>query len=162
MSSSTQRIGFFVSRANQSISTGVHALRCSSGKLLVQRADHAAVPLVLRLVVQPADDVHLGAAVVDRLLPAGEDLLVVHQVALGVAQVGAKRTERAAIHAHVRGVEVRVDVVVGRVAVLPLADQIGQLADFGQRRIVAVERQPVVERQPLAGFDLLANRLQQR
>ena len=33
MSSSTQRIGFFVCRANQSISTGVHAFRCSSGKL---------------------------------------------------------------------------------------------------------------------------------
>ena len=54
----------------------------------------------------------------------------------------------------------RVDVVVGDVAVLPLADQIGQLADLVQRHRRAVEKQPVVERQPLAGFDLVANRFQ--
>ena len=67
--------------------------------------------------------------------PAGEDLLVAHHVALGVAQVGAERTERAAIDADVRRVEVRVDVVVGDVAVLPLADEVGQLADFVQRHV---------------------------
>ena len=118
------------------------------------------VPVVLRLVVQAADDVHLGAAVVDRLLPAGEDLLVAHHVALGVAQVGAERAERAAVDADVRRVEVRVDVVVGGVAVLPLADEVGQLAELGQRHVGPLEHEAVVERQPLAGFDLVADGLQ--
>ena len=49
----------------------------------------------------------------DRLGPAGDDLLVAHHVTLGVAQVGAERAEHAAVHAHVGRIEVRVDVVVG-------------------------------------------------
>ena len=112
-------------------------------------------------MVQAADDVHLGAAVVDRLGPAGEDLLVAHHVALRVAQVGAERAEHAAVDADVRRVEVRVDVVVGDVAVLPLADEIGQLAQLRQRHVGPLEHEAVVEREPLAGFDLLADRLQQ-
>ena len=112
------------------------------------------------LMVQAADDVHLGAAVLDRLGAAGEDLLVAHHVALRVAQVGAERAERAAIDADVGRVEVRVDVVVGDVAVLALADEVGQLAHFGQRHIGPLEEEAVVEREPLAGFDFFADRLQ--
>ena len=93
-------------------------------------------------------------------LAAGEDLLVAHHVALRVAQVGAERAEHAAIDADVGRVEVRVDVVVGEVAVLPLADQVGQLADFGQRHVGPLENEAVVERQPLAGFDLFADGFQ--
>ena len=114
----------------------------------------------LHLMVQAADDVHLGAAVVDRLGAAGEDLLVAHHVALRVAQVGAERTERAAVDADVRRVEVRVDVVVGGVAVLPLADEVRQLADLGQRHVGPLEHEAVVERQPLAGFDFFADGFQ--
>ena len=94
---------------------------------------------------------------VDRLAPAGEDLLVAHRVALRVAQVGAERAERAAIDADVRRVEVRVDVVVGDVAVLPLADQVRQLAHFRQRHVGPLEHEAIVEREPLAGFDLFAD-----
>ena len=86
-------------------------------------------------------------AAVDRFAPAGEDLLVAHQVALGAAQVGAERAEHAAVDADVRRVQMRVDVVVGAVAVLPLADQVGQLAHFGQRHVGPIEELPVVERQ---------------
>ena len=85
---------------------------------VVQDADDVQVPLELHLVVQAADDVHLGAAVVDRFAAAGQDLLVAHRVPLRVAQVGAERAERAAIHADVRRVQMRVDVVVGEVAVV--------------------------------------------
>jgi hypothetical protein len=84
-------------------------------------------------------------------------LLLVHEVALRGAQIGPERAERAAIDADVRRVEVRIDVVVSGVAVLALADEIGQLADFGERRVVAVKREAVVERQPLASFNFLAN-----
>ena len=45
----------------------------------VQEADDVEVPVVLALMVQAADDVHLGAAVLDGLGAAGEDLLVAHQ-----------------------------------------------------------------------------------
>ena len=45
---------------------------------LVQDADDVEVPVVFSLVVEAADDVHLGAAVVDCFGAAGEDLLVAH------------------------------------------------------------------------------------
>ena len=145
------------SRQNQSISTGVQALRCRLGVGLVQHADDVEVPVVLPLVVQAADDVHLGAAGLRRLGPTGEDLLVAHHVALRVPQVGAERAERAAVDADVRRVEVRVDVVVGRVAVLPLADEVRQLAHFRQRHLGRFEHEAIVEREPLAGFDFFAD-----
>jgi hypothetical protein len=130
-------------------------------EVLVERADDAAVPLVFGLMVEPADDVELSAAVVDRLLSPLADLLLVHEVALRRAEIGAERAERATVDADVRGVEVGVDIVVGGVAVLPLADEIGQFAHLGQRGVVAVERKAVFERQPLAGFDLFADGTQE-
>ena len=87
------------------------------GVRVVEQADDAQVVVVFALVVQAADDVHFGAAVLDGFAAAGQDLLFGHQVTLGVTQIGAEGAEHAAIDAHVRGVEVRVDVVVGGVAV---------------------------------------------
>jgi hypothetical protein len=77
-------------------------------------------------------------------------------------QVGPERTEGAAIDADVGRVEVGVDVVVGRVAVLPLADQIRQLAQFRQRHLGRFEHEAIVEREPLAGFDFFADWGQER
>jgi hypothetical protein len=57
--------------------------------------------------------VHLGRATIDRFLTAREDLLVAHQVALWVAQVAAERAKDTPVHAHIRGIEVRVDIVPG-------------------------------------------------
>ena len=144
--------------ANQSISTGGPGLQVQPRIGLVQNADQVQIPVVRHLMMQPADDVHFGGAAVDRFLPAGQDLLVAHQVALRVVQVGAKRAKHAAIDADVRGVQMRVDVVVGAIAVLALADQVGQLAHVVQRHVGPVQKQPVVERQPLAGLDLFADR----
>ena len=127
---------------------------------LVQDADDVQIPVELHLMMQPADDVHLGAAVVDRFASAGQDLLVAHGVPLRVAQVGAERAERAAIDADVGRVQMRVDVVVGEVAVVALAHQVGQFAHLVQRHFRAIEEQAVVERQPLAGFDLGTDRCQ--
>ncbi len=67
----------------------------------MQLPHQVQIPIELHLMVQAADDVHFGAAGVDRFLTARENLLVAHQVALGFAQVGAKRAENAAVHAHV-------------------------------------------------------------
>ena len=41
-----------------------------------------------------------------------------------------------------------------------LADQIGQLTHFGQRCVAAREQQAIVQRKPLARFDLVADRFQ--
>ena len=63
---------------------------------------------------------------------AVEDLLVAHDVAFGALEVGTEGAEGAAIDADVRRVEVRVDVVIGVVAVPALADEVGQLAQGEQ------------------------------
>ena len=42
-----------------------------------------------------------------------------------ISQVGAKRAEDAAIDADVRRIEMRVDIVVGEVAIFPFAHEIG-------------------------------------
>ena len=127
---------------------------------LVQDADDVHVPVVAALMVEAADDVHLGAAVFDGFGPAGDYLLVAHCVTLWVAQVGAKRTEDAAVDADVRRVEMCVDVVVREVAVLALADKIGELADFRQRRCGRLQHEAIFEREPLAGFDFVPDGFQ--
>ncbi len=126
-------------------------------EFFVQQTDDVAIPLVLCLVVESSDDVHFGRAGVDGLLSPGKDLLVGHGVAFGVTQVGAKRTERTAIDADVGWVEMGVDVVVGEITVFAFADQVGQLAQFGERDIGAVEQHAIVEREAFARFDFFAD-----
>ena len=98
--------------------------------VVVEEADDVQIPVVVLLMVEPADDVHLGAPSVDRFLPAGEDLLRLHHVAAGVAEIGPEGAKRAAVDADVRGIEVGIDVVVAGVAVLPLADEVGKLTEL--------------------------------
>ena len=77
--------------------------------------------------------------------------------ALGSRTLLAERAQPATGHADVGGIDVAVDVEVGRVAVQPLAHEVGQVAerqDIGG----AVQRQAVLEGQPLAGFHFVANR----
>ena len=90
--------------------------------------EDASVPVVTEFVVQPADDMHLGTAVIVGFLPSSDDLFVTHRVTLGVSQIGAKRAETAAIDANVRWVQVGVDVVVTHIAIDLLAFPVGQLA----------------------------------
>jgi len=51
----------------------------------------------------------------------------------------------------------RVDVVIRRVAVLPLADDIGQRADFVQRRRRLIEEQAVLQVESTAGEHFVSN-----
>src|SRR6185437_13603898 len=127
---------------------------------LVQNANDVQIPLVLHLVVQAADDVHLGAAALDRLAAALENLLVAHQITLRIAQVRTERAERAAIDADVRRVQMGIDVVVGEVAVLALADRIGQFAQFVEIDFRLIEKQSLIERQSLAGQDFAADQFE--
>ena len=50
-----------------------------------------------------------------------------------------------------------VDVEVADIAILSLADQIGQFANSLHRDIGIVKENPVLQRQTLVGFDLIAN-----
>ena len=125
----------------------------------VDPAHHVEVVLERQLVVQAADDVQLGCPAGTGLPCPLDDLVAVHHVGPVFAQVSAERTEVARVYADVGRVDVRVDVVVRKVTVVPLAYQVGHRA---QRKQVVrrLERQPVVEAQPLAGLDFIANRLQ--
>src|SRR5262245_958227 len=92
--------------------------------------DNVQIPFIRKLMVQAADDVQLGGAVAIGLRSPLKNLLTRHHIALGVFQIRAKRAEYAAINADIGRVNVRVDVVISEVAVLPLANEIGEL---GQR-----------------------------
>ena len=128
--------------------------------VVVEQPDHVQVPVVVLLVVQAAHDVHLGRAGIDGLLAAGQDLLVAHHVATSLAQVGAEGTERAAVDANVGGIEVGVDVVEAAVAVLALADEVGQLTEFVQVNAFVPEHLGLDGIEPHAGFHLLADGVQ--
>ena len=111
-------------------------------------------------MMKPSDDVHLGATVFESLAPASENLLVAHRISPLVAQVGPKRAERTPIDADIGRVEVCIDIEIRPIAVFPFANQIGQLANFVERRLGPIENKPVVKRQPLTSFDFVPDRFQ--
>ena len=128
------------------------------GRRLLDPADHVHVIVERQLVVQAADDVQLGRAPRRGLPRPLDDLVAVHHVGPGLAQVGPERAEVAGVDADVRRVDVRVDVVVAEIAVVPLAHQVGHRAE-GEQVVRRLQRQAVLEAQPLAGLDLLPDRL---
>ena len=87
-------------------------------------------------MVQAADDVHLGGAPPFGLRGALDNLLVAHHVALLATQVGPEGAEGATVNADVGRVQVRVDVVIGEMAVLALGEEVGQLAEGEQVRLL--------------------------
>ena len=111
--------------------------------------------------MQAAYDVELG----DRFGVAGScrlpGLFEGHGVTCCVALGAAEGAETAVGYANVSGVNMPVDVEVGDVAMHPLAHVVGQPA-YGQNVAGIVERHAIVEAQPLAGEDLLRNRLDAR
>ena len=91
----------------------------------MQDANDIQIPVVILLVVEAPDDMHLGAARLNGLAAPGQYLLVIHPVAAVFPQVGAEGAEDAAIHADICRVEVGVDVVVAGVAVFSFPDKVG-------------------------------------
>src|SRR5471030_836225 len=128
---------------------------------LLQAAQHFAEPVQGQLGMQAADNVKLR----DRLAPAFPRLLPHlferHGIGLGIPHPLAERAQPATGHAHVRRVDVPVHVEVSGVPVQPLANQVGQVSQR-QNVAAAVERQAIVEREPLARLDLAANGNQAR
>src|SRR5258708_6991817 len=107
-------------------------------------------------MVQSADDVQFRATLPLRLRRALENLLVRHDIALRALQVSSERAENAAVDAHIRWIEMLIDVVIRPIAILALADEIGQLAEREQVGVL-FQMHAVVEREALAGFNLLAD-----
>ena len=129
------------------------------GGRLLDPAHHVHVVRERQLVMQSADDVQLGRPPLAGLPGPLDHRGTIHHVGLGLVQVGPEGTEIASVDTHVRRVDVRVDVVVAEIAVVPLAHQVGHRAE-GEQVVRGLQRQAVVEAQPLAGLDLLADRLQ--
>ena len=127
-SSSTAATGRPASCGEPGDLDGRERLQVQPRKGLVQAADDAHVPAErLRRMAPPTMCNSVQPASAASWPRASNSLLVEHigRRVAGVATVGA---QRAAIDADVGGVQMGVDVVIDRVAVAALADQIGQLA----------------------------------
>jgi len=120
---------------------------------IMQDLQSVFVPFKFLLMMQSADNMHFGATVGDRFGAACEDLFVRHDIAFLAAQIGAEGAESTAVHADVSRVQMRVDVVVGRVATFAFAHQIGQLPDVVERNFWIVKQHAIVHRQTLARFN---------
>ena len=109
--------------------------------------------------MEAAHDVQLGRAPLAGLPRPLDHLVAVHHIGLGLVQIGPEGTEVASVNAHIRRIDVRVDIVVAEIAVVPLAHQVGHRAE-GEEVVGVLEGESVLETQPLPGFHLLPDRLQ--
>ena len=125
-------------------------------KALLEAAQHFAIPIEGQLGMQAAHDVELGDRLRITFAGALPDLFERHGVRLGIASVLAECAEAATGDADIGRIDMAVHVEIGSVAVQALADQVGQVTD-GKDVTGAIKRDAVLERQPLAGFDPLAN-----
>ena len=132
-------------------------LQVQAGKGRVQVADHAQIPVERLLRMHAADDVQFGAAGLGRLLGPGENLGLAHRVRPRIVLVAAVGAQGAAVDADVGRVEVQVEIVVGRVAVLAAADHVGQFAHGVQIDLRREQKLAVGRREAFAGFDFLAD-----
>src|SRR4029079_8668613 len=108
-------------------------------------------------MVQSADDVQFGRPFAVRFGGALDDLLVAHDVAARAFEIGPESAEGAAVDANVGPAQMFVDVVIGVVAVLALADAIGQFAEREQVRVL-FKQYAVVEGEPLGRLHFFAGR----
>lgn len=104
--------------------------------------------------MQAVDDVELGEVLVLHRLGEADGLLDAHRVGVLLAGLALEGAVRAGRGAHVRHVEVAVDVEVHDVAVLTGAHLVGETAQPGQI-VGLVQGDAVLPRQPLARADLL-------
>ncbi len=131
-------------------------LEMDAGKPRLERAEEIEIPGIGKRRVETADDVELRDAVVPARRGLRHGLLDRHRVTAVHARLPRPCAQRAVYPAEVRGIQVTVDVVVGRVAVLRLADVVRERAD-AQNVQRPEERDPVLEREAPAFGDLLGD-----
>ena len=111
--------------------------------------------------MQPADDVKLRY----RLAVSGrsglESLFQRHGVGAGRVFLSSKGAQTACRHAHIRGIDVAIDVEIGLVAMHTLADGIGHPA-HGKNVAGAIEGKGIVDVQALASHDFVIDWRQAR
>ena len=129
------------------------------GGRLLDPPHHVHIVRERQLVMQSADDVQLRRPPLAGLPGAIDHRGPIQHVSLGLVQVGAEGTEITSVHAHVCRIDVRIDVIISEIAVVPLAYQVGHRAE-SEQIVGGFQGQAVVEAEPLAGFDLLADRIQ--
>ena len=121
---------------------------------LADGAEHVHVIGERQVRVDAADDVDLADRLVQPLTDLGADLVQAHLVGQRVTLGTAEGAELAQVGADVRVVDVLVVDEVGAVAVLPLADDVGEVAEGEDVRVV-VEATAVVQGQAFARPDLV-------
>ena len=86
------------------------------------------------------------------------DLVVGHHVGAFFVEVGPERAEIALVDADVGRIDVRVDVVVAEIAVVPLAHQVGQSTERRTGRWLASSARPSsnVKRTPARTFSSIS------
>ena len=133
---------------------GGEALQVNPGPDLLQPAQHVGVVLERQIGMQPVDDVDLGERLV-RALPQLVEHLLERQRVSGrrLRRQPRERAEQAARDADVGRLEPDVEVVVGELAVPPLALAVGEVPDGEQIRAFE-QPHAVLERQPLPRVDL--------
>ena len=128
---------------------------------LAQGLEHVGVVLEREVGIETADDVELGRAGFDGLASLLADVLQIAGVLAVLTLLAVELAELAGERAHIRVVEVAVDVVVRHARVHAIAHELGQIEhapDVGR----VVEHRAVIEREALARDDLGADGLKAR
>ena len=125
------------------------------------RREHLGVEGEGQVGMQAAHDVQFGRAGLGGLHRLVDDARHVHLVGAVVAAPPLERAEAATQSAHVRVVDVAIDVVVGEVAVQPAPHEVRQSAD--RMQIGCLEEDPaVLAGEPTSGEHLLGDRQEPR
>ena len=136
---------------------GGETLQVNLGADALEAAQHLQVVLERQVRMQAVDDVHFGERLIvphAKLLPR---VFERHRVRAGIARAQPReRAEQAARHAHVRRFDADVVVVVGEIAVPPLALAVGERRHLEQIGMLE-QAHAVLERQPLAPLELAGN-----
>ena len=127
-------------------------------KALLQTRTQLQKILKWQIGMQSANDVELR----DRLRVSRgrslESLFEGHGVGTGRILLSSKSAQPARRHAHIRRIDVPVDIEISPVAVHALAHRVRHPA-HGENVARAVESKGIVGIEPLAGQDFLTNRL---
>ena len=123
---------------------------------LLEPAKHLGKPIQAKFWMQAAHDVELRNLLAVADSGGVPDLLQRHGVGGRVALLLAERAQLAGCHAHVRRVDVAVDVEIGPVPVQPLANLVGQVA-YRQQVWRPVQVHAVLEGQAPAVRYLVGN-----
>ena len=135
------------------------SLEMDPREALLESAKHLGKPIEAQFWMQSAHNVEFGDFLViadSRRVP---DLVQRHGVRSRVALLLAERAQLAGCHAHIRRIDVAVDVEIRPVSVQPLANVVGEVAD-GQQVGGIVQLHAVLEGQARAIHHLVGDGLQ--